>query len=432
MPYTKDFVHIIDNLRNNKIKYVDLDELGLSEQQIQQLADALSTNTSLEILSLSINYITAESISILAQKLQTHPRLRGLNLNACFDTSKSDAKYFDALAPVFNNPNLKALSLTNNHFNPNDVNALASLIKTNNSLLWLDILYTYINEESDKILAEALKINKTLAYLRGNWGNSYGSEGLVEVYIDRNKKLKTIYDEAKYLWYWALQTQLVNQFLSRETIFNTLKVHYEMIISEDYRDRTRRKKNSDYKQLEAIEFRKGKLTDVLYTLAIKETNKAIQKGHPHAEQLLDRIQKSQQIHSEEAINLLLTELYGESPNEYAVYPKKSANDQINTIPSAHQVESQPDAIIKFFQTIKKALTFLIASIVGLFGNYPVATAENTKNRDSNGGVSKPSFSADKTSDTANLTSTHSYIPVFAKPSTNRLSEPSLESKKLKK
>ncbi len=145
--HPEEFQRLLNILKNNRphhhIKFgiLNLDRKGLTDDDIKDLALALSGNTSIRKLFLSYNHIGSAGTVAIAKAL-------------------------------FYNQEIKEIHLSSNHI-CNDgtlpcdqgIKALAQLLVRNSSLMYLDIANNGINTQSIKPIANALSTNKYLKIL---------------------------------------------------------------------------------------------------------------------------------------------------------------------------------------------------------------------------------------------------------------------------
>lgn len=103
-----------------------------------------------------------ELVRILAQDLKTNNTLLTLDLYGNMLGDDGVALIVEALK---SNSVLTTLCLGGNPIGIAGVHAIAGLVTTNETLMDLDLAYTAIEDEGVRVLAEAFKVNKTLRVL---------------------------------------------------------------------------------------------------------------------------------------------------------------------------------------------------------------------------------------------------------------------------
>lgn len=149
-------IRALPSLRTLKIR-----DHRIGDEGIKQIADAIETNTSIEVLDLSCNLITSIGFNYLTEKLLNNKFVRTLHLSACAIgvNLKSDGAYVQALS---RNRTLKALYIQNNAIDDEGGAGIAKIIESNTSLEEIKMGWNRITLEGRKKIAAALLHNNTL------------------------------------------------------------------------------------------------------------------------------------------------------------------------------------------------------------------------------------------------------------------------------
>ena len=158
----------------------------LDNHQIKILCDFIRTSA-IEKLILSRCLIKDEGAKALADALKTNTSLIALNLSNNNVEDKGAASLADALKT---NTSLIELNLSNNNVEDEGAEALADALKRNTSLTELDLSDIIVGDAGVASLADALKVNTSLVSLdlRYNEINAEGAEALADA-LKRNTSL---------------------------------------------------------------------------------------------------------------------------------------------------------------------------------------------------------------------------------------------------
>jgi Ran GTPase-activating protein (RanGAP) involved in mRNA processing and transport len=148
----------------------DLDPGTIGPKDTIQLAEELTTNTTLKHLDLKLSKIGNDGAVALADALVTNKTLKKLDLRS----NGIDDLGMEALGRALAwNHSLEKLDVSWNKFGVDGLAAFAAGLKVNK---WLKELSLSGNSIDDAIMADALKVNTTLARLDLS-GNGIGNEG---------------------------------------------------------------------------------------------------------------------------------------------------------------------------------------------------------------------------------------------------------------
>ena len=204
---------------HNSLEQLQLHETGIGVEDCQVLSILLSSSASLKELDISGNELTPEAVELiisglhyntiltkldmnfscfslqntisLASVLSTNHTLVYLNLRDCEIDSDEACQLANALTTndtlqtlhIEDNPRIEAIGAT----------AFAKMLRTNSTLVCLDLCECNIDSEGACQLASALCTNDTLQKLSVS-GNSIGVEGASAVaeMLQKNKSLKVL------------------------------------------------------------------------------------------------------------------------------------------------------------------------------------------------------------------------------------------------
>jgi Ran GTPase-activating protein (RanGAP) involved in mRNA processing and transport len=214
---------IISEIQHNQITIVALSSSGITDAQCVTLANALRSNTSLQILYLNNNLIGDTGVTALAQAISTHPSLLFLELDGNvigmnggivlgqmlknntilqqlslvgFGNQIGDGGTIAIAQALQMNTALQTLDLYGNGIGDNGAIALAQMLSVNQSLLNLILNDNVIAINGVIALAQALQVNHSLRelYLQDNRANNIGDNGAIAFAqtLKVNTALKTL------------------------------------------------------------------------------------------------------------------------------------------------------------------------------------------------------------------------------------------------
>lgn len=133
----------------------------IGDEGIKQIADAIETHTSIEVLDFGCSHIASRGFSYLTEKLVDNKFVTFLRLTACAIgvKLKSDGGYVQALS---RNMTLKVLYIENNAIDDEGAAGIAKIIESNTSLEEIYMGRNSITIEGRKKIVAALLNNNTL------------------------------------------------------------------------------------------------------------------------------------------------------------------------------------------------------------------------------------------------------------------------------
>ena len=150
---------------------------GLSHDSIQLIIDSLSHNTSLEKLNMSQSNFSSENVLHLASVLRVNTRLKELNISSC-NIQSSDSVHLAKALEENATTQLQTLWLGCNPIGSEGAVAFADMLATNKSLTDLNMRGCSIKGEGAVCLAKAIKKNSSVTKFIIS-SNPIGSEGAV-------------------------------------------------------------------------------------------------------------------------------------------------------------------------------------------------------------------------------------------------------------
>ena len=157
------------------LEMLDISENTLSPDSIQLIIDGLSHNTSLEKLDMSDAMFGSENVLHLASVLRGNTRLRELIIRRCNIQSSDSVHLAKALEE---STQLQVLCVEDDPIGTEGAVAFAGMLATNRSLVDVNMGYCEIQGEGAVHLAMALKNNSTVCVFNVTH-NPIGSEGAV-------------------------------------------------------------------------------------------------------------------------------------------------------------------------------------------------------------------------------------------------------------
>ena len=155
---------------------VDLTYSGipcLFKRSFSALFMALTVNTSLTSLDLSLNSIGAEGANSLSQTLRVNTSLTSLHLSR----NSIGAEGANSLSQALRvNTSLTSLDLSRNSIGDKGAKLLSQALRVNTSLTSLDLTLNFIGNEGAHSLSQALRVNTSLTSVHLS-DNSIGDEG---------------------------------------------------------------------------------------------------------------------------------------------------------------------------------------------------------------------------------------------------------------
>jgi Ran GTPase-activating protein (RanGAP) involved in mRNA processing and transport len=170
---------------------LDLSSNGLKLEFVTQIAEELSTNTTLFVLNLRSNNIGDVGAAAIANALGSNKSLTHLWLD---DNSIRDVG-IEALARALQlNDSLEQLGLGGSNMSTAGLTFLAEALKMNRSLEFLGLDRCSINDEGATILAEAVRCNEKLGHLclDNNHIGDLGATAIADALNERNTTLTRV------------------------------------------------------------------------------------------------------------------------------------------------------------------------------------------------------------------------------------------------
>lgn len=253
----------------NAPKVLSLSGEGLDSRHLEQLANALTQNNTLNKLDLSNNWFYDEGAEIILKALKDNTTLKSLSLNNNFLVGDNVNSFIHLLhanhhltdlsltnnfivQPNINvllnslkeNKTLKKLKLGNNHndsnlpftYWPATIDAIVALINKNNTLESLDISSLSptdgFNQPLAEQLARALAENKTLKKinLSGHHLTDEGTASIVTALINHPQLKSLLLNHTQVIG--AKATQALAHYLAKNNTVTTLDVGSSRITSE--------------------------------------------------------------------------------------------------------------------------------------------------------------------------------------------------------
>ena len=166
----------------------------ISVESIDSLCKALSTNSSMRSLNMSVCHLTTSHCVCLGQLLRhpIHCKIEKLYLSSCSLTSDGVGEVLSGLS---DNHTLRELDLNNNNqIRSEGAVTIATMLKTNSSLETLYLDGCSIDSSGGVELCTALERNKTLRKLSLSW-NALGDDGVsgLIVGLENNSSLEELW-----------------------------------------------------------------------------------------------------------------------------------------------------------------------------------------------------------------------------------------------
>jgi Ran GTPase-activating protein (RanGAP) involved in mRNA processing and transport len=149
-------------LRNNDIKLtkLELNQNNLGPKGARYIAYALMENHCLSELNMAYNNLGLRGVRAITGALELNQRLNHLSLEGNRLGLKSAAKLAEILK--FQHCHLTYLNISNNNFGEEGIKLIAEALKYNRSLIRLNIMWCNIHSPSVGVLADALHQNHVL------------------------------------------------------------------------------------------------------------------------------------------------------------------------------------------------------------------------------------------------------------------------------
>ncbi|CAG8470302.1 13539_t:CDS:2, partial [Dentiscutata heterogama] len=182
-------INISQELKSNKIKlrYLNLSRNEISSDAMEALVEALEENTTLKSLDLSNITGAGQTGRALVKSLEKNRTLKTLNLSNCnirnsvvtalekalqtndiltdLDLSYNALPMSNLIKALERNNSLTKLNISYRDFHLKEIEALANVLKVNDTITHLYLSRTMDDPENGKVLFEALEVNKKLTDL---------------------------------------------------------------------------------------------------------------------------------------------------------------------------------------------------------------------------------------------------------------------------
>ena len=183
-------VQLMSSLHSSKLRELDMTGIGISDPDFECLASYIHSTTSLEELRIGRNKISVESIDSLCKALSANSSIRRLDLSL-FHLTTSHCVCLGQLLKHPMHCQIEKLDLSHCTLTSDGVTEVMSGLSHNHTLKDLDLIWTQIGSAGDVAVATMLKTNRSLERL--NLGRcDIGSSGVVELgaALERNKTLR--------------------------------------------------------------------------------------------------------------------------------------------------------------------------------------------------------------------------------------------------
>jgi len=144
-------------------------------RDLESLADALRSNSNIEILSLEANWVCDAGIKVMKDFFRDNLTLRYLNLNHNLIGEEGTATLMECFRTGC--PKLETLKLQKSVIGIEGVKNIAAIISQSKHLKHIELADCLIEDDGIKALADALSGNSTLQYLGLN-GNNMSDKGM--------------------------------------------------------------------------------------------------------------------------------------------------------------------------------------------------------------------------------------------------------------
>lgn len=154
-------------LSNGPITIIELylQDCGANSSCIENLMVGLKSNKTLVTLDLRDNDIGMEGAIFIADALQSGPKLRQLNLSGCNIESQGAIAIINSLS----NSSIETLNLSDNYIGDDGATQIGLVLETNKSLKQLSIQENQITDDGMASISKGLTRNKGLQFLGVQW-----------------------------------------------------------------------------------------------------------------------------------------------------------------------------------------------------------------------------------------------------------------------
>ena len=187
-----DAVQLVSCLHSSKLRKLGMSRTGISDPDFECLASYIHSTTSLKELGIVGNDISVESIDSLCKALSANSSMRLLEMSLCHWTTS----HCVCLGQLLRHPihcKIEVLDLSSCRLTSDGVGEVVSGLNDNHTLRVLDLRNNQIRSEGTVAVATMLKRNSSLEKLDLGFC-SIGSSGGVELgaALERNKTLRKL------------------------------------------------------------------------------------------------------------------------------------------------------------------------------------------------------------------------------------------------
>ena len=163
---------------------------GPFSSELEPFSEALTSNTSLQVLKLSLGLVSDDDVNYIAQGLQRNCSLETLEISDCEITVRGGKPLSKALGT---NMSLQCLRISRSEISCNAISHISKGIKENVILKELDLSNCGITSKGIEALSKALIANKTLEVLKltSNKISDKGASYIANA-LERNSTLKEL------------------------------------------------------------------------------------------------------------------------------------------------------------------------------------------------------------------------------------------------
>ena len=157
-------VHLLSSLDSSKLRELDMRGTGINDPDFECLASYIHSTTSLQELGIGWNDISVESIDSLCKTLSTNSSIISLYMKDCHLTTS----HCVCLGQLLRHPihcKIEELDLSNCSLTSDGVGEVMSGLSDNHTLRVLDLSNNQIRSEGAVTIATMLKTNSSLVRL---------------------------------------------------------------------------------------------------------------------------------------------------------------------------------------------------------------------------------------------------------------------------
>ena len=181
-----DFEEDLTHIRQNNPYYTELMCSGLSLENIQDLAEALKVNTSINRVDISFGKIGAAGAVSIAEALKVNKSIISIDLR---DNEIGDVGAASIAEALKVNKSIIRVYLGINEIGDVGAAYIADALKVNRRITMLDLEGNQIRDEGAAFIVEALKVNRKITILDLE-GNQIGDEDAASIakFLEANVK----------------------------------------------------------------------------------------------------------------------------------------------------------------------------------------------------------------------------------------------------